>query len=1025
MPVFLKSFLTSGPFIPHGHCYLWRAELLWLHLISDSLIALAYYSIPITLVYFVRRRRDLPFNWIFLLFGTFIVACGTTHIMEIWTLWHPTYWLSGTIKLVTAVVSLYTAVLLVPLIPKALALSSPAQLEVANQALTIEIAERKRAEEALEALNAELEQRVNQRTAALNHSNEELLSGMQIRLRTEETLRKSEEQFRLLVEGVKEYAIFMLDVDGHVVSWNAGIERILGYWAEEILGQHFSRFYPKEDIAQGRPEQELQIAEAEGQVEDEGWRVRKDGTQFWANVVVTALRDGAGRLHGFSKVTRDITERKQVEGLLQESLKDLADIKFALDQASIVAITDPKGTIHYVNDKFCEISKYSREELLGQNHRLINSGYHPREFFSQVWATITHGQIWRGEIKNRAKDGTFYWVDTTIVPFLNAQGNPYQYVAIRSDITELKRVEEALRQAHDELEKRVQERTAALSIANAELAQAHNEALTATHTKSTFLANMSHEIRTPMNGIIGMTGLLLDTELTPQQREFVETIRSSGDALLTIINDILDFSKIESDKLELEEQPFELHGCVEEVLNLLALKAAEKNLELACLINPQVPDRIMGDITRLRQILVNLLSNAVKFTEAGEVVVSVTGCQLVEDSDPVLEETPPSSFKYEICFAFQDTGIGIPSDRMDRLFKSFSQVDSSTNRQYGGTGLGLAISQRLSKMMGGRIWVESQVGCGSTFYFTIIAQSAPNSLPGGNSDVQPQLSDQLSGKRLLIVDDNATNRKILMLQGQSWGMLPHAAASGPEALNLIIQEESFDVAILDMHMPQMDGLTLAAEIRKQQNCQKLPLVLLTSLGKQDIDLQSVEEIFAAFLTKPIRQSQLYNILIRVLSEQPIRPRQFPATSPPINPQLAEQFPLRILLAEDNVVNQKVAVQILQRMGYRAEVAGNGLEVLQALHRQPYDVVLMDVQMPEMDGLAATRQICQEWLPSQRPRIIAMTANAMQGDRETCLNAGMDDYISKPIRVEELVRALMQCQRLPNSPLFCPITKTHD
>ncbi|HCF27549.1 MAG TPA: histidine kinase, partial [Cyanobacteria bacterium UBA11049] len=323
MPIFLKNLFAISPFIPHGHCYLWKPGLVWLHIGSDLLTALAYYSIPIALVYFVRKRQDLPFNWIFQLFGIFIIACGTTHFMEVWTLWHPTYWVSGTIKLLTATVSVYTAVLLVPLVPQALALPSPAQLEAANQELQQQVAERKRAEEALREMNVELEERVNQRTAALTRSNQELAAGLQSHKQAQQALHASEERYRWLVESVKDYAIFMLDSEGYIVSWNTGAERIKGYRADEILGQHFSRFYPAADLAWDKPARELEVAEAVGRFEDEGWRVRKDGSQFWANVVITAMYDEANKLYGFSKVTRDITERKQAEEILQASLKDL------------------------------------------------------------------------------------------------------------------------------------------------------------------------------------------------------------------------------------------------------------------------------------------------------------------------------------------------------------------------------------------------------------------------------------------------------------------------------------------------------------------------------------------------------------------------------------------------------------------------------------------------------------------------------------------------------------------------------
>jgi CheY-like chemotaxis protein len=339
------------------------------------------------------------------------------------------------------------------------------------------------------------------------------------------------------------------------------------------------------------------------------------------------------------------------------------------------------------------------------------------------------------------------------------------------------------------------------------------------------------------------------------------------------------------------------------------------------------------------------------------------------------------------------------------LFKPFSQVDSSTTRKYGGTGLGLAICKQLSEIMGGKMWVESQMDKGTTFYFTIVAQSVPSSETNELYNYQPQLT----GKRLLIVDDNKTNRQILTMQSNVWGMLTHAAESGGEALDWLRQGKQFDLAILDMHMPQMDGLTLAAEIRKQAGCQELPLVMLTSIDMPETSDKSLQANFAALLTKPIKQSHLYDVLIQVLDGQPIKVRTSYSLSLDIDPHLAQRLPLRILLAEDNMVNQQVALHLLQRMGYRADIAGNGLEVLEALSRQPYDVVLMDVQMPEMDGLTATRRICQALPQKERPRIIAMTANAMQGDREMCLEAGMDDYISKPIRVEELVRALSKCK----------------
>jgi len=785
-----------------------------------------------------------------------------------------------------------------------------------------------------------------------------------LRKEAEEAYKEAAEKFQLIYDnafdGMSIYDSVPESSERTLVDCNASYAKIAGRSKEELLkiGKTFSlqqnnKRYPSEgNTYRG----------------SFSW-LRPDGKENTVEYTAVPIElKGKTYIIG---IDRDVTFQKHSEeelrierNLFKTLIDDQPDLIFFKDLNKRYVLNN---TAHL---KFLGVEK--QEEAAGKTIFDFKNVEYPELYEIDDEKIIRTGESILGKERTFIINGEKHWYISNRIPVKDNNGTVMGILGVSHDITERKKNEEDIKNANLALEK-----------INADLEKANK-------VKSQFLANMSHEIRTPLNAIIGLTGLLIKTELNDEQRDFVETIQSSGDILLSLINDILDFSKIEAQKIELEKHPFDLRSCVEEALDLVASKATDKNIELLYTIDNAVNTELIGDDTRLRQILVNLLSNSIKFTETGEIIVSVEA-QLLDDN------------KYQLKFAVKDTGIGIPLDRQGRLFQSFYQIDASTTRKFGGTGLGLAISKQLCELMNGRIWVESEgvPGRGTTFHFTIVTELS------NVHNESPDLSG-LANKRLLIVDDNKTNLDILIKQTEFHNMIPVAVLNGQEALDVIAKEESFDLAILDFHMPGMDGITLAKEIRKTNKGKILPLILLSSYGYWE---KSTLTNFAAILTKPIKASLLYNALLTIVNKYNTVDRITPRHIIAYDIETGKRHPLKILLAEDNLINQKVAIRFLEKIGYKADIAFNGLEVLNALRRQRYDVILMDVQMPEMDGEQATVEIRKHFPEELQPYIIAMTANALPSDRNKYLASGMNECIVKPFKLEELVNALLRVKPL--------------
>ncbi|HXB56470.1 MAG TPA: response regulator [Vicinamibacteria bacterium] len=783
----------------------------------------------------------------------------------------------------------------------------------------------------------------------------ELANLLEEREHQAEALRESEGRYRQIVESADDI-IYVTDEKGRFVYANPATQRAAGLPEGQLLGLHFrelvrpdyrevaERFYG-DQFAQRIPNTYCEFP-----------ALFRDGDEVWIGQHVQLVMEGE-RILGFQALAREITERKRAEQAVEREREQLRQIVTHAPVAMALLDRDRRYIAH--SAEWVRYLGVGEDSVVG--HEFHKASPRLPEKYGAVLARALAGEIVSDpEDAIEREDGTRVYMRWTAHPWRGPQGSVDGVVMVAQNVDLLVRARQA--------------------------------ALEASRLKSEFVANMSHEIRTPMNGVIGMTRLLLDTDLDPEQREYAEIIDSSGRALLEIINDILDFSKIEAGRLDLEVVNFDLRQAVREVLSTFKESAHAKGLELLCLIHHGVPGALRGDPGRLRQVLANLVGNAIKFTEQGEVVLRASLAEAATETALV---------RFEIT----DTGIGIAAEAQGRLFKAFAQADGSTTRKYGGTGLGLAISKRLVGLMGGEVGVQSTPGKGSRFFFTARLERQAVEEPA--APVPPQ---RLAGTRVLIVDDNATNRQILRQQLAYWGMRVASMEDGPKALAALRAAASvgsrYDLAVLDMKMPGMDGLALARLIKEDPALKDLKLILLTSFGTKGQGAEAKQAGVSGYLTKPVDEADLHDCLGQVLFGAATKERPSLVT----RHSLRESRPpsaARVLVAEDNEVNQKVAVRILEKLGYRVDVADSGREAVEACLKTPYAALLMDCQMPEMDGFQATARIRERQGAGPRTPIIAMTASAMKGDRERCLAAGMDDYVSKPVDPEALAAILQR------------------
>ena len=811
---------------------------------------------------------------------------------------------------------------------------------------------------------AKVEQLVVQRTRELRQANESLEQEVAVRKRAEEALRESEKRFRSLVETTSEF-IWEIDAQSVYTYASPRIKDLLGYEPEEVLGKTPFQLMP-EDEARRVADSFREIVESHRPFRlFERKTLHKDGRVRVIETSGTPILDKEGRLLGYRGIDRDITDRKEAE-------EALAFERFLLttlmeNSPDHIYFKDKQSRFLRISSALARVFKLQEpSEAIGKTDYDFFSPEHADQAFADEQEVMrTARPIVGKEEKETWLDGRVTWVSTSKLPLRNPDGEIIGTFGISRDITERKQFEQRLQAAKEEAE-------------------------AASRAKSAFLANMSHEIRTPMNAILGMTDLVLDTELTPEQREFLNVVRQSGEALLSIINDVLDFSKIEAGKVTLEQNVFDLRETLGDTVKSLSLRADRKGLELACQVEPDVPPIVVGDRNRLRQVLVNLVGNAIKFTEQGEVLVRAE-VESRHDDHVVLH------------FSVKDTGVGIPPEKLDVIFEAFEQADTTTTRKFGGTGLGLPISSRLTELMGGRIWVESQEGRGSTFHFTARFGLAREGLPYHQRRQWPQLANL----RVLVVDDNQTSRGIVETMLRNWHMRPTAASGAAEAMEQFRlarqQGDPFRLLLADARMPETDGFQLVRQLSREPDWD-CAVVMMLGAGELARQVAQCEELdIWAYLRKPVKQSDLFDAIMVALGAQPQPEPRATETSEPAAREPSEPArALRVLLAEDSLMNQKLAVALLGRHGHAVTVTVNGRQAVAAAQAIEFDVVLMDVQMPEMDGYEATAAIRRaERRSGKHLPIIAMTAHAMRGDRERCLAAGMDAYVAKPIRADEL------------------------